>query len=127
MKKIIILLTTVLSIGCSNTQTNINTISVGMTKAEVVNAMGQPDTSRATDGVEYLVYSLTDAPSAGKQTACGSLALFTLGATYLSPDCQSAENDFFVQLVQGRVRAYGKVGDFDSTKNPEATININSN
>lgn len=32
--------------------------------------------------------------------------------------------DYFVRFVDGKVNAYGKVGDFDSTKDPAFNVNI---
>lgn len=33
-------------------------------------------------------------------------------------------SDYFVRFVDGKVNAYGEVGDFDSTKDPAFNINI---
>ena len=34
-------------------------------------------------------------------------------------------SEYFVRLVNGKVESYGKVGDFDSAKNPALDINAN--
>jgi hypothetical protein len=41
--------------------------------------------------------------------------------------CGGEEDDFFVRFKEGVVESYGRVGDFDSTNVPEATINVNTN
>lgn len=99
------LLTVVLLVaGCRSTGAKLNELSVGMTKAEVLGVMGTPDSTAANGGAEFLRFRL---------------AQRSFGATYY--------DDYFVKLVNGRVESYGRVGDFDSTKQPEQTINVNVN
>ena len=43
--------------GCASTQ-RMNNVSLGMTKSEVIDVMGNPDVSKCADGVEYLIYAL---------------------------------------------------------------------
>lgn len=115
--------------GCvtSGTQTKMNNVSVGMTKGEVIEVMGQPDSVSATEGVEYLIYQLKDGTDGGTAAACAGLGVLTLGIGYMAPECRGGrESDFYVRFTGGRVDSYGKVGDFDSTKTPEATINVNT-
>jgi hypothetical protein len=88
--------------GCA-TATRMNGISVGMTKQEVIRAMGEPSSTAAPGGdYEVLRYRLT-------------------------PDHAHAirfiTEEYFVKLVDGKVTSFGKVGDFDSAKDP--TLNIN--
>lgn len=85
----------------------INNVSLGMTKAEVVQVMGAPDSTSAREGVEYLNYILLE-------SADGIVG-------YHSP--------YFIRIVGGKVEAYGRTGDFDSTKVPEnkITIDLNTN
>lgn len=128
-KAIIILSMAMIASGCATkgTQTKLNNVSVGMTKLQVVEALGRPDSAAATEGTEYLVYQLTGGTSGGTAAACGTAGVLTLGLIYLQPQCRGGkEDDFFVRLRGGRVDAYGKVGDFDSTKTPEATLNVNN-
>ena len=81
-----------------------NRLSVGMSKADVIAAMGEPDsTSAPGGGVEYLRYSLTTS----------SIAAYN---GYTEP--------YFVKLVNGRVDAYGHVGDFGSAQNPGVEVNV---
>lgn len=126
--KIIGALTIGLLAGCvtPGTQINMNKVSVGMTKPEVIAAIGAPDSTAAKDGTEYLVYQLTDGTSGGAAAACAGAGILTLGIAYAAPECRGGrENDFYVRLSGGKVDSYGKVGDFDSTRPPEATINVN--
>lgn len=123
-KIIALFVTALLLSGCASTK-RMNKVSLGMTKAEVINAIGSPESSRASDGTEYLVYSLTEIPGGGTQAACAPIALMTLGMAYLTDECSGREDDYYVQLREGRVTGYGRMGDFDSTQNPESTININ--
>ena len=90
--------------GCATTG-KMNRLSVGMSKADVIAAMGEPDsTSAPGGGVEYLRYSLTTS----------SIAAYN---GYTEP--------YFVKLVNGRVDAYGHVGDFGSAQNPGVDVNVN--
>lgn len=110
----------------AGTQENLNKISVGMTKQEVITQIGTPSSTAAKEGIEYLTYQLTDGTSGGEAAACAGVGVLTLGLTYALPDCRGGrENDFYVRLVNGKVDSYGRRGDFDSTKVPEATINVN--
>lgn len=87
------------STGCA-TSTKINDVQLGMTKAEVISIMGEPNSVSAQGGAEYLNYSLID-------------NLYTMGNTY---------QPYYVRLIDGKVESFGKTGDFDSTK-PE-TIRV---
>ena len=111
--------------SCVSTAKNLNHISVGMTKAEVMTILGEPRDTRASEGVEYMIYKLRHAPSAGVQATCAGTGVYTLGFVYMLKGCQYSDDDYFVQLREGKVTAYGRIGDFDSTQKPEATININ--
>lgn len=109
MKKIILLGMSIFVLyGCAVANgpwgsATINKVSLGMNKAQVIEVMGSPTSTSATEGVEYLNYTLIEA--------------FGVNAPY------------FVRLKNGKVDAYGKRGDFDSTKVPEnkTTIDLNIN
>ncbi len=98
--------------GAKKMSSNMNNASLGMTKNEVINLMGQPQSVSATHGVEYLNYKL-----------CSIEGDF--GNDFR---CRGWE-DYYVRLKAGRVDSYGKRGDFDSTKAPETkqTIDLNIN
>ena len=95
-----------------------------MTKAQVIEVMGDPTSSHATDGVEYLTYKLTPGTTAGKGAGCAALGLITFGISYVNDDCTGGKPiDYYAQIKDGKLVGYGKVGDFGTTKNP--TIDIN--
>lgn len=89
-----------LVMGCA-TSNRMNKISIGMTKEQVIAAMGQPTSTRATAGVEYLEYKLRES---------GDL----VAGTWTEPN-----RKYYVRLRDGRVDAYGNMGDIESTKGPE--------
>jgi len=115
MKPIIsIVILLILATGCApkanQMAKNMNNASLGMTKQDVIRAMGEPQTISATHGVEYLNYKLC-----------------TLEGNFINDwRCKSWEN-FYVRLKAEKVDAYGKLGDFDSTQIPESkrTIDVN--
>ena len=95
-----------------------------MNKTQVTGIMGNPDTSSAQAPYEYFIYNLSVPLTGEEQTRCAvaTVALLGLGAGA----CFKGE-DFFVRFEGGLVESYGRVGDFDSTQDPEATINVNRN
>ena len=107
--------------GCASTEKKINTVSVGMDKQQVIDALGPPESSRANKSVEYLIYNLTKTRNADDALLCTIGSVMIVGAAM----CKRSKAEYFVQFQQGKVTAYGKVGDFDSTQDPEATINLN--
>lgn len=82
-------------------------ISMGMSQQKVIEALGKPEDISAQSGVVYLTY--TYAPWYDHDGADGN------------------KEFYFVRLINDKVESYGKKGDFDSTKPPEQTININVN
>jgi len=104
MVKISLVLLLILSFyGCATTS-SLNNISLGMTKTDVIKTMGNPNSVSAQDNVEYLKYNLSPAIRAVND---------------------SIHNyDYFVRLVNGKVESYGKVGDFDSTKDQTNIIKL---
>lgn len=58
----ILLLLTVLNVACSSLPTlkDFNKISVGMTKKQVIEELGEPKTTKALDGREVMVYDAKD-------------------------------------------------------------------
>lgn len=90
--------------GCVGTSANLNKVNLGMSKAEVIQAIGTPDSVSAKENVEYLIYH------------------------WASPKQLIADENnldrYFIRLTNGRVDAYGERGDFDSTKDPTIKIEI---
>lgn len=85
-----------------------NRLSVGMTKPDVIAAMGrEPDSTSAQDSVEYLSYNLW--------------------RDFWDRRPGDYSDRFFVRLIKGKVESYGQVGDFNSTKIPETRQNIDLN
>ena len=98
-----LLLATVLVFSGCATAPKMNYLSVGMTKQEVFSILGQPSSTAAPgNGVEVLRYELA-----------------TRDAYY-----NLVPNEYFVKLINGRVDSYGKMGDFNSTKDPTWNVNI---
>ena len=83
--------------GCA-TPDRMNRLSIGMTKAEVIDQLGSPDSSAGQGNAEVLKYQLGND----------------------HPLTHRGWETYFVRLVSGKVESYGKMGDFDS-----ATINLN--
>ena len=113
MKNCVLALSIFLLVGCATSSTNLNKVSVGMTKAEVIKIMGEPESTRANQAAEYLVYTLHD--------NTGLVAVQGVGM-YPVP----VNNQYFVKLVGGHVESYGRVGDFDSTNPQRVDLQINS-
>ena len=103
MKKYLLIVLLVGVWNCATTSGVINNIQIGMNKQQVMGIMGSPSSTSAKDGTEYLEYLLSTTPD---------------DVMY------GTRKAYFVRLVNGKVDSYGKVGDFDSTKDP--TINIKS-
>ena len=70
-----------------------NRISPGMRRQQVIRALGQPDSVSDDGETEYLSYRF---PETGTEWWL------------------SVERFYFVRLVDGRVDAYGRQGDFNS-------------
>lgn len=103
MKTIGVLVLLVAVGGCGNAH-KMNRLSIGMTKAEVIKAMGRPtSTASPGNGHEILVYRLYPT---GDEWWYGT------------------SKDYFVRLIDGKVESYGEKGDFDSTKDPTVNVNL---
>lgn len=76
-----------------------NRVSLGMTKPQVIEALGEPQSTRAQGIAEYLTYNMFE-------VAFGPYV------------------PYFVRLINGKVEAYGKLGDFDSGKMPDQRIEM---
>jgi hypothetical protein len=85
-------------VGCT-TASRLNDVSIGMSKPDVVKVMGSPATTRAQSGSEFLTWKLFD----------------RVGGPY---------EDYYVKLVGGKVESYGKLGDFDSTKDQVTKVEV---
>lgn len=100
-----VILAIVLLAGCA-TAHKMNQVSLGMTKQQVVQALGPPISTSAKPGVEYLNYRFSETDI---------------------DERQNVTTPYFIRIVDGKVESYGRLGDFDSTKTPEtkSTIDLN--
>ena len=89
--------------SCVGTTAKLNKVSLGMTKAEVVQQIGRADSVSAVGNEEYLIYYW----ATPKQVFADENNL----------------PEYFVKLVDGKVAAYGKKGDFGTTA-PETQKHI---
>lgn len=80
-------------------------LKVGMSHQEVVEIMGKPDETAASNNVVYLTYRFTP--------------------WYDHNGDDGNAEDYFVRFIDNKVDSFGKKGDFDSTKEPSQTINVN--
>ena len=96
--------------GCASPTSKMNRLSIGMTKKEVIAAMGEPASTAAPGNrVEILRYDFSS-----------TIATIYLARHGIAPESQ----DYFVKLIDGKVDSYGRVGDFNSTKDPTINVNI---
>ncbi len=102
MRLLISLLCFVALVGCA-TAGKMSNMQIGMTKDEIIEIMGHPTSISAKDNTEYLNYELYDK----------SYSVVT--GTYSS-------TPYFVRLINGKVDAFGREGDFDSTQKPTIKI-----
>lgn len=82
-----ILVASALFSGCASTSKKLNEVALGQTKDEVIALLGQPHTTTAQGGVEYLTYNLIN-------KGAGDLREYT------------------VKLVHGTVDSFGERADF---------------
>jgi outer membrane protein assembly factor BamE (lipoprotein component of BamABCDE complex) len=85
-------------VGCSTSASHLNTVSVGMTKPQIIAAMGQPQSTRGNGENEYFIYQLRERMSRPDEP----WPVHEIIAQY------------FVRFKNGVVDSYGKLGDFDS-------------
>ena len=84
---IVVILSVVFLIGCAATHQKINSLKIGMTKQEVIDAIGEPNITSASGKLEYLKYRID------------------VGLVY--------SDEYIVRLWEGKVEAYGQRGDFN--------------
>ena len=84
---IVIFLFVAFLFGCAGSSKKMNHLKLGMTKQEVIEAIGEPTSTSAKRNTEYLNYHLST------------------GGFYT--------NTYYVRLVDGKVDAFGQAGDFN--------------
>src|ERR1039457_186070 len=93
MKNVILCLCLFLLSGCATLAADkMNSISLGMTKQEVLRIMGSPVSTSAMSGVELLNYSFSETQN---------------DAIHGRPKVP-----YTIRIVNGKVDAYGRQGDF---------------
>lgn len=92
------------AIGCATHADALNKISLGMTKADVIKELGAPDTTSAIEGKEYLTYVMRMASTQQQN---------------------SRKSQYFVRIVDGKVDAFGRKGDFGTTTLPKQVVDFN--
>ena len=92
--------------GCATMSSQMNSITVGMKKDEVIKVMGEPTSTSAKKGLEYLNYELTET---SHQWWYG----------FTTP--------YFVAFKDGKVIAFGRTGDFGTTARPKEIIELDQN
>ena len=85
-RNIVIFLAVVFLFGCAGSSKKMNRLNLGMTKQEVIEAIGEPTSTSAKRNTEYLNYYLT---TRGVVTSV-----------------------YYVKLLDGKVNSYGKAGDY---------------
>jgi len=91
-----------LLVGCATSKSlNLSSISIGMDKQKVIALKGEPFRVAAIDGLEYFIYRGFDLNR-----------LLDGNGTF----------EAFIRFKDGKVEAYGRLGDFDSTKHKELLI-----
>jgi len=103
LKSFLFTLTFLALVGCAHGNA-LNKISVGMTKAQVIEELGEPTSVAAQNGMEVMRYDLWK--------------------DFWQRSPGNYKSEFFVKLAGGKVQSYGRMGDFDSTKNPALDLNI---
>ena len=100
--QLVAIIAAVLLVGCATSQSlNLSFISVGMDKQKVIALKGEPFRVAAIDGLEYFIYRGFDLNR-----------LLDGNGTF----------EAFIRFKDGKVEAYGRLGDFDSTKHKELLI-----
>ncbi len=84
------------------TAARLNKVSLGMTKKEVIRAIGKPGTINAQGDYEYCMY-------------------------FWWPDATAAYREtYYVRLFDGRVESFGRMGAFDSAQPPTRRYEIDA-
>jgi hypothetical protein len=113
--------------ACADTASRLNEMSVGMTKSDVTELLGEPQTTTGMNGTEYMMYELRDAPSPSTQAGCAIVDLPFGGmavSSVLLDECEYTNDLYFVRLIDGKVDAYGQRVYFDSMGGSKSSSEI---
>ena len=94
MKIILALLIPLMLFGCA-TAHKMGYVNLGMTKPQVIEVLGRPSSVSAQGSTEVLRYNLYETDNDA---------------------FDERDSEYFVRLMNGNVESYGRMGDFDSTK-----------
>lgn len=109
MRYCLFFLLLILLSGCANIN-KLNKLSIGLESYEVPSKMGKPSTEASTGNTIYYIYYLYETDwDAFMDTFFGYLPWWK-------------PKPYFVQIKNYKVSAYGRMGDFDSTKD-ESNVN----
>jgi hypothetical protein len=98
--KLILIVSLCLTASACTTMGRINTINMGMSKADVIDKMGDPDSTRAEGNAEILIYNLSEE------------AL---------PIINKMRGEYWVVLTEGKVNKFGRMGDSSGNASAMAT------
>lgn len=109
MIRLIFLLTLLGLTGCGSAshwgeRPNFNQISMGMNQKQVITILGPPDEIAASNQAVYLNYTFTQ--------------------WYDHNGADGTAEHYFVRLVDDKVNAFGRKGDFDSVKAKESAVKV---
>jgi len=96
-----VVLACLLLVGCL-APVDMSKVELGMTKDEVIRVLGTPYDYKAQGSTTYLIYKASG----------------TYTPSYVEYYAR------YVKLVDGKVESFGRIGDFDSTKDPTLNLNI---
>ena len=82
--------------GCA-TSTSLNSVRIGMTKAEIISLLGTPDSTSAQSNIEYLTYYLQANSGYGR------------------------DQPYLVRLVDGKVESFGRFAQLYDLQNRPLT------
>lgn len=82
----------------------LNRIEVGMTTDQVREIAGGPSMKSASQGSEYWRYRSVDGDP--------------------RPYLASGAENYFIRFEGGKVSEYGRIGDFNTTRNPTMDVNV---
>ncbi len=84
---VVVFLIVAFLVGCAGSSKKMNKLKLGMTKQEVIEAIGGPNSTSAAGDIEYLRYRLNSS--------------------------SFSADEYYVKLLDGKVDAYGKRGDLN--------------
>ena len=84
---ILVIISVAFLIGCAGSHQKINSLKIGMTKQDVIEAIGEPNITSAYGKIEYFKYRINT------------------GLVY--------SDEYIVRFLDGKVEAYGQRGDFN--------------